>query len=169
MLLNNDGVDNGGLTESQQESANALGGDTTRTGDYAVMGTTIYDPLSYTSSQQQQPTRNRLADRIRQLNRPQQQQPNILDDDREDTTTTTSDNVSDDKNELYLQVKQGIVQIKSKEQHTYVLQLYYNDLYIQLHRSILYFFMTLTETIVVAIYVLPPKVPSCRLIWINSL
>jgi hypothetical protein len=124
MVLRNDGVDNSGLTQSQQEPVNVLGGDTTRTGDYAVMGTNINDPLSYTSSQQQQqqqPTRNRLADRIRQLNRPQQQQPYLLDDDREDTTTTTSDNVSDDTNELYLQVKQGIVQIKSKEQHTYVL------------------------------------------------
>ena len=121
MSSRNDSVENGGLTQSQQEQASRLDSGS-MTGDFAVIGTNSNDESSYTFPQQQ-PNRNRLADRIRQLHQQQQS----IDDDVATTsssqlpTTTMTESNTDDKNELYLQVKQGIVQIKSKEQHTYVL------------------------------------------------
>jgi hypothetical protein len=133
-----DDVDNGTRNppEQQQQQQSDIGGSIG--GDYSVMGKSSSDDdtLSYAFPQQQ--SRNRLADRIRQLHQQQQEQRNIDNDgdatsSSSSSSTTTSENTSgssmslfennstDDSNELYLQVKQGIVQIKSKEQHSYVL------------------------------------------------
>ena len=129
MSTRNENVDNGTRTPSQQPQQPDVGN--SMTGDFAIMGTSSDDTLSYSFPQQ---TRNRLADRIRQLH--QQQQGNIDEDGvATSPSTTISENISgskmtvyenstDDDNELYLQVKQGIVQIKSKEQHSYVLKLW---------------------------------------------
>jgi hypothetical protein len=114
MSSKNDSVDNAGLTQSQQQQPDVDSSTGSMTADYSVLGTDSDDSLSYEFPQQ---TRNRLADRIRRLH----QQPPSLEDGvvaATPSTTTMSETNSNDKSELYLQVKQGIVQIKSKEQHT---------------------------------------------------
>ena len=117
----NDNLDIDGRTQPPQPP-DVAGGNLS--GDYTVLGTSTNDSSPYADFPQQ--TRNRLADRIRQLH----QQPQSIDDAT--TTTSTSDinfgnatpfngnDNANDASELYLQVKQGLVQIKSKEQHSYV-------------------------------------------------
>ena len=113
MLSRNDSVDNGGRPPAQQQQQQQQQQPANRmTGDYTVLGTSSDDSSSPSSYAVPQPTRNRLADRIRQLQQQQNQDEGVV------TTSTTSTLNSDENNELYLQVKQGIVQIKSKEQHT---------------------------------------------------
>ena len=119
----NDNIDNDGRAQSPQ-LPDVAGGNLS--GDYTVLGTSTNESSPYADFPQQ--TRNRLADRIRQLH----QQPQSIDDDATTTTSTSDINFgnatpfngndnANDTSELYLQVKQGLVQIKSKEQHSYVL------------------------------------------------
>ena len=127
MSTRSENVESDGRTESQNDlKKDDVGGRVT--GDFSVIGRSSDDSSSYKFPQQ---TRNRLADRIRQLHQQQQDKGDGV-ASSSSSTTTMSVNVAgsevalypndstDDSNELYLQVKQGIVQIKSKEQHSYV-------------------------------------------------
>jgi hypothetical protein len=115
----------GGIKSTNYDTADdgALGGRQQQA--YNSYNDASSDP-SFASPQR----RSRLADRIRQLDQQQQQQqqsnealPSSINENTMFPEMNFDDNSDEDQNELYLKVKQGIVQIQSKEQHSYVLQI----------------------------------------------